>query len=100
VPNTQTATKSRPSAPKGAAGLMLKGQQAPEPHVRQSQFSGRKIVTKLKENPRRADTFGHASFEIVLAAGAKGISYEDYRAAGGRPNDLQWDLDHDYVTLK
>lgn len=97
MPNTATATKSR-SAP--SKGLMLNTKGDGEPQVRQSQFSGRKIVTKLKENPRREGTHGHASFQIVLNAGAKGISYEEYRLAGGRSNDLQWDLDHDYVTLK
>jgi hypothetical protein len=102
MPNTATKGRSTPKAQSAPPkkGLMLATKNDNEPHVRTSQHSGKVIFTNLKDNPRREGTFGWHSFEIVRAAGKRGVKYEDYRAAGGRPNDLQWDIDHGYVELK
>lgn len=73
---------------------------------RKSRFEGKTITNAIAPNqegvvvnPRRADTHGWRSLNLVIAAGAKGISYEDYIAKGGRNNDLTWDHDHKYVTV-
>lgn len=52
--------------------------------------------TKKAANPRREGTHGHKSYELIK----DGMSYEDYIAAGGRNNDLRYDLDHGFVVLK
>lgn len=65
--------------------------------VVKGKFVGKTIRSLVTENPRREGTHGHISMAIVIKA--KEISYEDYRAAGGRPNDLQWDIDHKNVEI-
>lgn len=49
-----------------------------------------------KINPRRENTFGHHSYQIV--ADNKGISYEDFISKGGRSNDLKWDIEHGNIV--
>ena len=63
---------------------------------RKSGFSGMKIYLKAKENPRRAGTYGHASFELIK----NGMTYEDFVAAGGRPQDLAWDVNKGNVEVR
>lgn len=63
---------------------------------RKSAFVGKKIYKKVQDNPRREGTNGYNSFALIR----NGMKYEDYVAAGGRPQDLAWDLKHDYVELK
>lgn len=46
-------------------------------------------------NPRKEGTHGHRSFEIV----EDGMLVADYLKAGGRRNDLAWDVDHGFVKL-
>jgi len=65
--------------------------------VVKGKFVGKTIRSLVTENPRREGTHGHISMAIIIKA--KEISYEDYRAAGGRPNDLQWDIDHNNVEI-
>lgn len=60
-----------------------------------SKFTGKRIIKLVKENPRRAGTHGHKSFELI----EDGMTYEKYKEKGGRNNDLQWDIDHEYVKL-
>ena len=68
---------------------------------RNSMFDGR--LFKVKEgttaNPRREGTKGYKSFAIVLLAGPKGITYEDFLAQGGRRVDLAWDLEHETIVV-
>jgi hypothetical protein len=56
-------------------------------------------TSPAKNNPRREGTWGYKSFGIILKAKGK-ISYEAYKSAGGRNNDLQWDLDRNFVSVK
>lgn len=77
----------------------VEGEEGAEGQGRKSSNAGKTLTTALTENPRRAGTFGHTSFGIILKAGAKGISYEDYITAGGRSNDLAWDVNKGNVTL-
>lgn len=62
---------------------------------RPSQFSGRKITKLVKDNPRQKGTHGFRSFALIK----NGMTYEQYLAAGGRRNDLAWDLGHRYVKV-
>jgi hypothetical protein len=97
--NVSAAKAAKGAAPK-AAPATGKG-KAPKaaPAPRTSKFAGKTIRTTLKDNPRREGTHGFKSFQIILKS--KGaISYEAYKAAGGRNNDLQWDVNHSYVTVK
>lgn len=62
-------------------------------------------ATKVDENgnlinPRRPGSHGHNSMQIIINAGAEGIKYEDFIAAGGRSNDLNWDIAHDNVSVE
>lgn len=67
---------------------------------RVSQFSSMLLKATVKTNTRREGTHGHKSLGIILAAGDKGISYEDYISKGGRLNDLNWDINKDNVTAE
>lgn len=72
---------------------------------RVSVYSGKIIVAKHTDgegnlvNPRREGTHGERSYNIVLESPDSRISYEDYKKAGGRNNDLKWDYDHDFVDI-
>jgi hypothetical protein len=58
-----------------------------------SKLNGSKFVPTKQVNPRRAGTHGWRSYNILLANPA-GIEYGAYIAAGGRANDLAWDITH------
>ena len=66
---------------------------------RSSKFADKVIKNKSAENPRREGTHGHRSMEIIMKAGKKGITYAAYIEAGGRNNDLNWDVEKDNVEL-
>ena len=70
------------------------------PRGRKSEFEGKLILPAkdLTENPRREGTGGHKSMSIILSK--PGISFSDFAAAGGRAQDLRWDIAHGSVTLK
>lgn len=65
---------------------------------RASSFVGKKIYIKTegKENPRRQGTAGYKSFSKI----SNGITFEEYIAAGGRPQDLAWDIKKGNVELR
>jgi hypothetical protein len=83
-----------------ASELVGKKNNPANPSKRNGKFSGLLIVGTLDANPRKRDTFGYRSFALILGAGKSGISYEDFRAKGGRDNDLTYDLDRSRVVLK
>lgn len=56
-----------------------------------------KIKVLAKENPRRKNTHGHKSFEILLKKDVKTIGA--FRKAGGRMKDLLWDVEAGSVEL-
>lgn len=62
-------------------------------------FAGKTVFATKQGNPRRAGTAGFKSYEIIRGK-ADGVPYSDYIAAGGRPNDLQWDIDHKWAEVK
>jgi hypothetical protein len=59
-----------------------------------------KRVFALKEtNPRRAGTHGYDSYQIILGK-KEGVPYPEFIKAGGRPNDLQWDIDRKNAEVR
>lgn len=68
------------------------------PVTRTSKFSGMYIYPCVQTNPRRPNSHGYRSFDIVLNH-ADGILYEDYIEAGGRLRDLRYDVQNEYVSL-
>lgn len=61
-----------------------------------SGFSGKKLYKKVDGNPRREGTWGWKSFNLIK----DGMTYEQYKAGGGRNNDLTWDIEHGFVEVK
>ena len=58
-----------------------------------SRFSGKKLFptdAAKKTNPRRTDSHGHRSLEVIRSK--PGITYEQFLRAGGRRVDLAWDV--------
>ena len=68
----------------------------PNRRGRKSQFAGKVLTSKCETNPRRTNTHGHKSHQIILDN--PGITTEDFIEQGGRANDLKWDIDHDFVV--
>ena len=66
---------------------------------RKSQFVGKILRTTLTENPRRNGTHGHRSMEIIMKAGKEGIAHSAFIEAGGRNNDLGWDIGRERVEM-
>lgn len=65
------------------------------PPASRSTFSGKHIKKLVKDNPRREGTHGFKSFALITA----GMTYEAYLAAGGRRQDLAWDVRHQFVRV-
>lgn len=67
--------------------------------TRKSEYAGVKIFPAegIKENPRREGGFGYKAMAFILAN--PGVSYEEFVAAGGRRQDLAWDLAKGNVTI-
>ncbi len=61
-----------------------------------SPLTSKLIFRKTKDNPRREGTWGHKSFALIK----DGMTYEAYKAAGGRNNDLMWDVEHGHLELR
>jgi hypothetical protein len=85
---TTARTTTAKKAP--AKRSTTKGPSAPGSN---SKFAGRKLTPTAaakKENPRRPDSHGHRSLEIIRKK--PGITYEAFIAAGGRACDLRYDV--------
>ena len=54
------------------------------------------IYPKVKDNPRKVNTFGWHSMQIILD-NPDGISYESFIKKGGRAKDLTWDVKKGHV---
>jgi hypothetical protein len=79
----------------GATGVLRADSKmtgAPGP---KSKFRGKFLYKLVDKNPRREGTWGYRSWELIQ----DGMSYEAYKAAGGRNNDLQWDIDHRRIEV-
>jgi hypothetical protein len=79
----------------GATGVLRADSKmtgAPGP---KSKFRGKFLYKLVDKNPRREGTWGYRSWELIQ----DGMSYEAYKAAGGRNNDLQWDIDRKRIEV-
>lgn len=86
-------TTAKPGARKRSPA---KKTAASEPGAgRPSAFAGKKIQKLADKNPRREGTAGYKSWEKIR----NGMTYEQYLEAGGRRQDLAWDIEHKYVKL-
>jgi hypothetical protein len=56
------------------------------------------ISLLVDTNPRKPDTHGHRSFQILLEQ-EQPITVARYLELGGRRNDLNWDIDHGWAEL-
>lgn len=74
---------------------MARSKKQSRPRGRKSSFSGKVIRKLVKDNPRRKGTAGFKSFTLIRP----GMTYEQYLAAGGRRQDLAWDITHKYVKV-
>jgi hypothetical protein len=54
------------------------------------------IVVLVASNPRREGTWGFKSFNLYKP----GMTIKEYMEAGGRSNDLRWDIDHNYIAIQ
>lgn len=75
APTTKKAKRTKVAEPEGQAG-------------RVSMYAGKVIVKLVDENPRREGTHGFNSWKLLR----KNMTYEQYITAGGRREDLAWDL--------
>lgn len=83
---TKTATATKPETEAEAAAR----------RGRKSALAGKKLThTKDGTNPRREGTHGYKSHQIILDN--PGITTEAFLEAGGRMNDLNWDISHGHV---
>jgi hypothetical protein len=87
------AKKGRKSAKKATA---KKSATEGEGAGRPSAFAGKVIRKVATSNPRREGTHGYNSWEALKS----GMTYEKYIAAGGRRQDLAWDLAKGYIKLE
>lgn len=98
--------KGRKAKSEAAASAEPKGRPG-----RQSSYAGKRIYSLCKDNPRRTWSvsrktgdsqvpFGYRAMQLVIDAGENGITYEDYIAQGGRPNDLKFDLAKEHVEIR
>lgn len=97
-------TQSMYLGPKEKDNIMAKAKRKPKNAVkikaetrgRPSPLHGKKLYVKVEANPRRKGSIGAKSFNLIK----NGMLVEDYIAAGGRMQDLRWDLTHKYVEAR
>jgi hypothetical protein len=63
---------------------------------RVSEFSGKVIRKLVEKNPRKEGTKGFESWSVLR----DGMTYDKYIEAGGRRQDLAWDLAHKWVKME
>lgn len=87
-------------AKRGTNVFAIRAKEVPleDGNAQRSKFSRKTLRALSSTNPRREGTKGHRSYQLILKAGGE-MPYSIYKLQGGRPNDLQWDLDHGHVEL-
>lgn len=80
------------------------GAKAEKKTRRSSPYADKKLFPNAKSgegdlvNPRRAGSFGHTSYQIIMDN--PGITGAEFAAKGGRWNDLSWDIERDNVRVE
>lgn len=95
---TQVDEEAAPAVINTREEATMTDQNEAEPNRRgrKSQFAGKVLTSKCETNPRRANTHGYKSHQIILDN--PGITNEEFVELGGRANDLKWDIDNDFVV--
>jgi hypothetical protein len=93
APKAAPKEKALKAAPKAAKTASTEGRKG-----RPSAFAGKHLTAIVETNPRRKDTGGHKSMEIILKN--PGILFEDFIKKGGRSGDVAWDIAHEHVIAK
>ena len=88
-----------PTKKKAAKAAATNGSEKRVHKGRQSKYAGSSILALVDKNPRRLGSHGYKSMQIILDAPDKTILYEDFIAAGGRGEDLRYDLEKEHVTV-
>lgn len=57
-----------------------------------------RVIALEPTNPRKPNTHGHRSYQILLDAGGE-MTLGQYLDLGGRRNDLNWDIAHGWAEL-
>ena len=78
------------------AGKVTTSSTEQKMYGRKSEFTGKRLYRNMDVNPRRPGTLGHRSFDLIV----DGMTYEEYLMAGGRNNDLHWDIERKWVIVK
>jgi hypothetical protein len=78
-------------APSGKPPVKLPGSHSGP----RSGFGGKLIYPLVTGNPRRPGSIGHHSFSLIKP----GMTFEEYKKAGGRNTDLAWDIDHGFTVV-
>lgn len=65
---------------------------------RKATAAGQKLTATVEENPRRKNSHGYRSLQIVIDN--PGLTTEEYTTKGGRLNDLRWDIAHGNVRAE
>jgi hypothetical protein len=69
--------------------------QPKTPSERAGKLKGMTILRLTRANPRKAGTSGGRSWDLIT----KGMTVEEFLAAGGIRRDLEWDIDHKWTTV-
>jgi len=93
------ASKTNPESVKKSPTKKAEGEGK---RGRTSEFVGKRIfpVEGLEGNPRREGTGGYNSMSIIISAGKRGITFENFIEKGGRAVDLRWDIAHGSVIVE
>lgn len=73
-------------------------QNGPAKRGRKATGAGKRLTAASSDNPRHKDSHGYRSLQIIIDT--PGITTEDFVAAGGRLNDLRWDIKHGNVKAE
>lgn len=94
--------ESQPAAPEKPKGeekpTAPKQPTAPAKRGRKASFAGMKLFPLVDSNPRRAQSHGYKSLQIILSH--PGVTTETFVKEGGRLNDLRWDVAHKNVRAE
>jgi membrane protein involved in colicin uptake len=85
-------------AAKKAEAKAAEGEKTPGKRGKISPHAGKHLYPLKSENTRKPGTFGFNSMKVIFDN--PGIVYEDYIKAGGRSNDLTWDIEHGNAEVR
>lgn len=94
-PSTIDWAKSQPKFSTDKMGIDLDKSDWHAPGPRSPKL-GKRIYKLVEGNPRKEGSLGWHSWNLLK----EGMTFEEYRRAGGRCKDLDWDLSKSFVEIK